>query len=81
MSRLLTGLLIQTKHRKRASQKSKKSFSQKMSRENEFEIIPTTNTKRHKKTDESDPKKYFKKTKKKMSHENEFKIIPTTIEK
>ena len=29
MSRLLTGLLIQTKHRKRASQKPKKSFSKK----------------------------------------------------
>lgn len=58
MSRLLRGPLIDTKHRKRASQKPKKVLK-KMSRENEFKIIPTINTKRHKKTNENAPKNIF----------------------
>ena len=59
MSRLLRGPLIDTKHRKRASQKPKKSFSKKMSRENKFQIIPTINTKRHKKPMKATPKNIF----------------------
>ena len=39
--------------------KTEKKFLKKMSRENEFKIIPTTNTKRHKKPMKATPKNIF----------------------